>query len=156
MRALSKCRGLAFLAMEAKRTAPIVPFAFGSVKKTFELGGYTIPEGWGVQLALTLSNANADIFHEPRKFDPDRFAEPRSEHLKHPHAWHPQGSGPPEGHRCLGVEYSTMIACVFLIHALKNYSWELPPQDLDYKWNLIPAGFKDGLKVSFKEKTNKL
>lgn len=148
-RTLNELRLMTLLVMEAKRTAPIVPFAFGSAKTTFEFGGYTIPEGWGVQVALSLSNRDPKVYQDPARFDPDRYAEPRAEHLRHPHAWHPQGSGPPEGHRCLGVEYSTVIAQAFLVHALRGYTWTFPPQDLGYRWNLIPAGFVDGFQVAF-------
>jgi cytochrome P450 len=148
MAVLGQLRTLGHIVMEAKRTAPIVPFAFGSAKRTFELGGFTIPEGWGVQMALSLSNADPSVFAEPHRFDPERYAEPRAEHTRHPHAWHPQGSGPPEGHRCLGLEYSTMIAEVFLVHLLRGYDWDFPAQDLGRRWDQIPAGFVDGLRVA--------
>lgn len=38
----------------------------------------------------------------------ERRASPeRAEQDAHPHAFVPQGGGPPEGHRCLGLEYSS-------------------------------------------------
>ncbi len=138
---------LTHLIMEAKRTAPIVPFAFGSAAKTFTHAGFLVPEGWGVQLALTLSNSDPAVFTQPEQFDPDRYAAPREEHRKHPHAWHPQGSGPPEGHRCLGVEYSTLVTELFLIELVRGYRYRLPPGPAARRWNLIPAGFVDGFKV---------
>lgn len=146
---LARLELLARIVMEAKRTAPIVPFIFGVARTRFEVGGFEIPEGWGVQMAIPLSNQDATVFAEPERFDPARYAEPRCEHARRAHGWIPQGSGPPTGHRCLGVEYSTLLAQVFLVRLLRGYDWSFPPQDLGYAWNVIPAGFKDGLQVQF-------
>jgi len=133
---------------EAKRTAPIVPMIFGVAKQSFEVEGYTIPEGWNVWMALGLCNVDERSFAEPKRFDPSRYQEPRSEHLAHPHAWMPQGSGPKTGHRCLGVEYSEMLCQVFLVRLLRGYRWEIPKdQDLSYLYKLLPPEPKDGLRI---------
>lgn len=137
---------------EAKRTAPILPLIFGTAARDFELGGYTVPKGWGVWMALSLSNTDTRHFRDPGAFDPDRYAAPRSEHQAHPHAWMPQGSGSETGHRCLGLDYSTLIAQVFLVRVLRGYDWEIPEQDMDYHWERLPAEPRDGLRVRFTPK----
>jgi cytochrome P450 len=136
------------LVREAKRTAPVLPLVFGRARRRFEVGGYTIPEGWDVWWGLSLSNMDPALWTEPRAFDPDRYAEGRAEDQKHEHAWTPQGSGPLTGHKCLGFDYSAFFAQVFLVAVLRGYTWDLPEQSADYHWNRTPAEPRDGLRMS--------
>ena len=145
---LFQLRFVEAIVFEAKRTAPIVPLVFGTARRTFELGGYNVPKGWGVFLGLSLSNRDASVFVDPDSFDPDRFGPERQENVRTPHGFVPQGGGPPTGHRCLGLEYSTMMAQLFLVLLLRDYEWDLPEQDLGYHYNLIPAELRSGLRAT--------
>src|SRR5439155_8397895 len=78
--------------METKRFVPIVPLAFGRARRTFEVEGFEVPEGWTVYLALHLNSHDPRVFTDPDRFDPDRFAPPRAEHHTHPMAFIPQGT----------------------------------------------------------------
>jgi cytochrome P450 len=133
--------------MEAKRHAPVMPFAFGRADQEFLCGGCRVPEGWSVYLALYLCSTDPAVFTEPDRFDPDRFAPERAEDLHHPLAFIPQGAGPPTGHLCLGVDYSTVVVLAFLTLLVRGYTWELPRQDLAYRWDTIPPEHRDGLRV---------
>jgi len=110
-------------------------------------GAFAIPKDWRVYLALHLCNVDPAVYRQPRQFDADRFGPERSEHLAHPLAFIPQGAGPPTGHQCLGLEYSTFLVLAFLARALRNYEWDLPPQDFTYRWSTIPPEPRDGLRV---------
>src|SRR3954469_23394256 len=44
---------------EAKRIVPLVPLAFGRARRSFRCGGYDVPAGWTVYLALHLNNHDA-------------------------------------------------------------------------------------------------
>jgi cytochrome P450 len=147
MGALARLEHSSRVILEAKRTVPLVPLAFGRAKRTFSCGGFEVPEGWTVYLALSLNNRDPAIYHEPDRFDPDRFAPPREEHRQHPMAFIPQGAEPPTGHRCLGLDYSTILSLAFLALLLRGYEWELPPQDLAYNWKSVPPVPRDGLRV---------
>ena len=98
-------------------------------------------------LALHLLNRDPTIYSEPLRFDPDRFATDRAEHRRHPMAFIPQGAEPPTGHRCLGLDYSTALVLAFLVHLVRGYEWDLPPQDLTYDWKRRPPEPRDGLRV---------
>ena len=124
-----------------------MPLAFGRAKRTFHVGEHTVPDGWTVYLALTLLNKDAKVYREPERFDPDRLGPARAEHLQHPYAFIPQGAEPPTGHRCLGLDYSTFLGLTFLAVLLRGYEWEVPPQDLEYRWTTIPPEPKDGLRI---------
>lgn len=148
--ALAKLRTCFSVVLETKRYVPLVPLAFGRAKRTFTCAGQAVPEGWTCWLALTVNNKDPEIFSEPTKFDPDRFGPGRAEHEKHPMAFIPQGAAPPAGqvnHRCLGLDYSTFLTLSFLTLLVRGYTWELPAQDLSYRWTTIPPEPKDGMRV---------
>ena len=147
MEALGRLETSTNVVREAKRFVPLVPLAFGRARRRFRCGGHEVPAGWAVYLALYLNNRDPDIYAEPDRFDPDRFGPDRAEHLKHPMAFIPQGAEPPNGHRCLGLDYSTFLVLVFLTLLGRGYDWELPPQDLEYDWKKRPPEPRDGLRV---------
>lgn len=147
---LSSLRRAGHAVLEAKRRAPILPLVFGKAARTFALGAHKIPEGWDVYLALSLSNMDPALFRDPDRFDVDRYVDGRAEHRAHEHAFVPQGGGPPTGHKCLGADYSTFVALVFLAELLPRYTWSFPPQDLERVWNMTPPQQRDGLRVTLR------
>jgi cytochrome P450 len=132
---------------EAKRIVPLVPLAFGRARRSFRCGGYEVPEGWTVYLALHLNNHDARVFRDPEVFDPDRFSAGRAEDRAHPMAFIPQGAAPASGHQCLGLTYSTYLVLAFMARLLGGYTWRLPPQDLEPDERKVPPEPRDGLRV---------
>jgi retinoid hydroxylase len=155
MEGLSRVAVSTAVVMEAKRLVPLVPLAFGRARRTFACDGYEVPEGWTVYLALHLINRDASIYSDPERFDPDRFGPGREEHRKHPLAFIPQGSDPPVSHRCLGLEYSTVLTLAFLAVLVRGYDWRLPPQRLGLDWGKRPPEPRDGLIVQLRRATAK-
>jgi cytochrome P450 len=152
MEALDGLKTSTNVVFETKRVVPIVPFAFGKARRLFTCGDYEVTEGWRVYLALYLNNLDPAIYPDPGRFDPDRFAPERAEHLSHPMAFIPQGAEPPTGHRCLGLDYSTYLVLAFLAILVRGYEWEVPPQDLDYDWTKRPPEPRSGLRVRLRAK----
>jgi cytochrome P450 len=147
---LARCREVV---LETKRLVPLVPLAFGRAARTFTCGGCRVREGWRVYLALHLCNLDGRVYRDPGRFDPGRFAPPRAEHEQHPLAFIPQGAGPPSGHQCLGVQYSTYATLAFLAVLLAGYEWDLPAQSLAYRWNTIPPEPQDGMRVRLRPRS---
>jgi retinoid hydroxylase len=133
--------------LEAKRLVPLVPVVLGRAKRDFTCMGFRIPKGWTVALGLHLNNRDSTIYTDPDRFDPDRFTPPRAEQRKHPLAYIPQGTGPPTGHLCLGVDYSTLLALACMALLLRGYGWDVPPQRLEYNWRKLPPEPFDGMRV---------
>ena len=150
MQDLSRLVTCTAVALEAKRLVPLVPLAFGRARRTFACNGYDVPEGWTVYYALHLMNRDKSIYAEPDRFDPARFRPGREEHLKHPLAFIPQGSEPPTGHRCLGLEYSTLLTLTFLALLVRGYDWRLPGQRLDLDWGKRPPEPRDGMMIELR------
>jgi cytochrome P450 len=150
MESLDRLSTSTSVVLEAKRFVPLVPLAFGRARRTFSCGGYIVPEGWTVYLALWLNNRDPSIYTDPERFDPDRFGLQRAEHRKHPMGFIPQGAEPPTGHRCLGLDYSTYLVLAFLTLLGRGYTWDLPPQNLAYDWRKRPPEPRDGLRVKLR------
>jgi retinoid hydroxylase len=133
--------------LEAKRFVPLVPLAFGRAARPFRCAGFMIPQGRIVYLALHLNNHDGRIYADADRFDPDRFGPERAEHRAHDLAFIPQGAGPPTGHQCLGLNYSTVVVLTFLALLVRGYRWDLPAQRLDYDWRRLPPEPRDGLRA---------
>ena len=66
-----------------------VQWAMRQTVRDTELLGYYLPEGTIVIAYPGMNHRLAEIYPEPYKFDPERFAEPRNEHKKHRYGVHP-------------------------------------------------------------------
>jgi fatty-acid peroxygenase len=62
-------------------------------------------------------------------------------------AFIPQGAPPATGHRCLGLDYSTVLLLVFMSRLIRGYTWSLPPQDLSPDPKRVPPEPREGLRV---------
>lgn len=153
VQALAKTPYLHQVVKEVKRTTPFVPTFFGRARRDFELNGYLVPEGFMILWAQHATNHFGATFADPNTFDPDRFSPARAEDTKHPHGFAPQGSGDIRtGHKCAGYDFSTLFIQVFTMVLLRDYSWQIPEQNLGYLYGLVPPELADGLRVSFKRR----
>lgn len=114
---------------------------------TFEFKGCTIPKGWMVIWAIRSTHLDQGVYREPDRFDPDRFSPGRAEQDKHEHAFSPHGPGADVGHKCPGADYASLFMEILTVQLLREFEWELPPQDLEYDWRLTPPEPKDGLRL---------
>ncbi len=148
--------GMVFLnevVKEIKRFTPLIPVFFGKAKRDFDFNGFRIPAGWTVLWGHHSSNNFKDTYVRPERFDPDRFAAGRAEDRRHPCAFAPQGAGElPTGHKCAGYDYSTMFMQAFTVLVLRSYNWELPAQNFDYVYSMVPPEHKDGLRTILKSR----
>jgi cytochrome P450 len=132
--------------LEVKRMSPVVPGVFGLAKQDIQFEGHVIPKGWMLLLGLRKSHEMGSVYDHPERFDPDRFADGRAEHEKHPHGFFPHGPGAfATSHHCVGTDYATTLTEVFAIVLSRGYVWKLSPQDLGYRWNQLTPEPKDGL-----------
>ena len=74
-------------AIEAMRNG-----AYHYMSKDFDFEGYTIPQGSYVFVAVVVPHFDTRYFTNPREFEPDRFAQPRSEGAR-PYVYAPFGLG---------------------------------------------------------------
>ncbi|MBC8160560.1 MAG: cytochrome P450 [Roseiflexaceae bacterium] len=128
---------------EAERLHPPAPGGFRGVVEEFAYGGYRIPAGWTVMYSSVFTHMMPELWYEPQRFDPERFAPPREEGNK-PFHLIGFGAGP---RVCVGLAFAQMQMRVVLSHLLQTLEFELLPNQ---SFRPIPVPTKmplDGLKV---------
>lgn len=109
--------------------------------------GYRIPQGWTVRVEIAGTHRDERRWTQADQFDPDRWGAERAEQRQQNLGFIPFGGGP---RICLGQSFALTEMRVMLALLLRDYRWELlPEQDLSYQ--MIPfARPKSGLKVYFR------
>jgi retinoid hydroxylase len=121
---LRQMTNLGYALKEVERLYPPVQNISRGVVKDIEYDGYRIPAGWMVDISPMLTHRLPELYAEPDRFDPDRFAPPREEDKQHPFALVGFGSGP---HVCLGYQFAQMEMKIFMSLLLRNYDWQITP-----------------------------
>lgn len=131
---------------EVMRLIPPVGGGFRKAIKTFELGGYRIPEGWSIQYQIAQTHKDESVYPESDRFDPERFDPDKAADKQASFGYIPFGGGLRE---CLGKEFARLEMRLFASKLLQNYQWELVPnQNLNLTTVPTPRP-RDGLKVNF-------
>lgn len=141
---LDKLVGIDLVMKESLRlVAPVPGLPRHTVKDTSVLG-YHVPAGVLVTISPNVNHHLPEIWPDPEKFDPERFAEDRREDKIHQYAWEPFGGGV---HKCIGVHFAGMQIKSLMHQMLLRYRWSVPE---GYVWPLdrttLPVP-KDGLPV---------
>ena len=86
-----------------------------------------------------------ELWTDPDTFDPDRFAEPRSEHKKHRYAFAPFGGG---AHKCIGMVFGQLEIKTVMHRLLRKYRLELthPGYTPHYDYGGMPVPV-DGMPI---------
>jgi cytochrome P450 len=103
-----------------------------------ELGGVAIAPGSTVIVSPYLTHRNPELWPEPERFDPDRFAgdQPR----RHPYAYYPFAGGV---HRCLGSHFfviEAVLVCAAMLSRFRHRVRVAHPLVPDVAGSLRPRG----------------
>jgi cytochrome P450 len=129
---------------EVERKYPPVAGGFRGVVKSFTYNGYYVPKGWQVLYGIEKTHRDQRVYTNPTEFDPDRFSPERAEHKKMEYSLVGFGGGP---RFCLGYAFAQMEMKIFASLLLRNYRWELEPNQ-DLSLNAIPSLHpRSGLKI---------
>jgi len=135
--------------MEAMRLYPIAVAQMRTATRDFEFAGHLIKKDSLMFVATSVPHFMEEYFPDVKKFDIDRYAKPRQEHLQ-PGAYSPYGRGP---HTCLGqslAEIQIVLAMAQLMHRV-DMDLEYPGYELKTKTAPTP-----GPAMNFKIKVNGL
>jgi cytochrome P450 len=121
--ALEKLETYDLVVNESLRMTTPLPLNFRRAIRDTDLLGYFIPAGTDVVTWPSMNHRLPELWTDPEKFDPDRFAEPRSEHKKHRYAFAPFGGG---AHKCIGMVFGQLEIKTVMHRLLRRYRLELP------------------------------
>ena len=97
-----------------------------------DLLGYYLPADTLVATWPSMNHRLPELYSNPDRFDPERFAEPRAEHKKHRYAWAPFGGG---AHKCIGMTYARLEVKTVLHRMLRRYRLELAHPGYRAHWD---------------------
>jgi len=130
--ALDKLETLDLVINESLRMVTPLPFNMRQTVRDTDLLGYYVPAGTNVVTWPGMNHRLPELWTDPEKFDPDRFAEPRSEHKKHRYAFAPFGGG---AHKCIGMVFGQLEIKTIVHRMLRNYRLELVKPGYTPKWD---------------------
>lgn len=107
---------------ETERTRPSADMLYRDVDEPIEAGGYVIPAGWKVQVASEVAHRLPELWEEPEKFDPLRYAPERQEDKQHRFSLIGFGGG---GHKCLGMNFAINEMVIIATLLFQQYEVEL-------------------------------
>lgn len=143
--ALDKLEALDLVMNESLRMVAPLPFTMRRAVRDTELMGYYLPAGTNVMTWPGMNHRLPELWTDPEKFDPDRFAEPRAEHKRHRYAFAPFGGG---AHKCIGMVFGQLEIKTIMHRLLRRYRLELTRPGYQPRWDYggIPMT-TDGLPI---------
>ncbi|MFI5429868.1 cytochrome P450 [Aeromicrobium sp. UC242_57] len=121
---LDSLTSLDLVLKECLRLVPPVPVLARKTVKATEVQGRHIPAGRLVAVMMHLQHHMDELWPEPSRFDPERFAEHRRDDKVHRHAWEPFGGGV---HKCLGMFFAGAEIKTIVLHLLRRFEWTVAP-----------------------------
>jgi cytochrome P450 len=142
---LEKLETMDLVMNESLRMVTPLPLNFRRTVRDTDLLGHYVPAGTDVVTWPALNHRLPEIWTDPDKFDPDRFAEPRAEHKKHRYAFAPFGGG---AHKCIGMVFGQLEIKTVMHRLLRRYRLELVRPDYKprYDWGGMPVPI-DGMPI---------
>ena len=129
--------------METMRLYPIAVAQMRTATKDFVFEGCQVREGEMIYVGTSVPHFMEECYPEPFKFDIDRYAKGRAEHLK-PGAYSPYGRGP---HTCLGKSLAEVQIALSMARLFHKLDLELDPPGYELKAKTAPT---PGPATSFK------
>ena len=121
--------------MEAMRLYPIAVAQMRTANKDFVFQGFQVREGVMIYMGTSVPHFMEEYYPEPTKFDVDRYAKPRAEHMQSG-AYSPYGRGP---HTCLGKSLAEVQLALSMARLFHKLDLELDPPDYDLKTKTAPT-----------------
>lgn len=107
---------------EAERLRPPLIMLMRKILKDFDYGGYCAPAGGLAMVVPAVSHRLPEVFTDPARYDPDRFAPGREEDRKSSYTLIGFGGG---HHRCIGLTFAQQQIKVIWSVLLRKFDLEL-------------------------------
>lgn len=134
---------------EAERLQPPLIMLMRKILRDFEYNGYHIPAGGLAMVSPGVSHRLVDCFHEPNRYDPDRFTPERAEDRKSPYNLIGFGGG---RHRCIGQTFAYQQVKVIWSILLRQFDLELVHQNYKPNYSTFVVGPKQPCLIRYRRK----
>lgn len=114
------------LTLETERHHPPLIMLMRKVLRDFHYKDSVVPAGWMAMVSPGLSHMLPEVFSDPLRFDPSRFAPPREEHKKQNYSMITFGGGK---HRCVGMAFGFLQVRSVIGYIMRNFDLQLVKQD---------------------------
>jgi cytochrome P450 len=121
--------------MEAMRMYPIAVAQMRTATRDFAFMGHQIRANELLYVATAVPHYMEEYYPDPGKFDIDRYAKPRAEHLK-PGVYSPYGRGT---HTCLGKTLAEVQMSLSMARLFYRLDLELESPDYVLKTKVLPT-----------------
>lgn len=121
--------------METMRLYPIAVAQMRTANKDFVFDGHLIKEGEMIYIGTSVTHFMDEYYPDAKKFDIDRYAKPRAEHLQ-PGVYSPYGRGP---HTCLGKSLAEVQIALSMARLFYKLDLELESPDYQLKTKTAPT-----------------
>ncbi len=121
--------------MEVMRMYPIAVAQMRTATRDFAFLGHQIRAGELLYVATAVPHYMEEFYPHPEKFDIDRYARPRAEHLK-PGVYSPYGRGT---HTCLGKTLAEVQMALSMARLFYLLDLELESPDYVLKTKVLPT-----------------
>lgn len=125
---------------ETLRFYPVAPTVPRVALCDVDLGGYRIPSGKKVSVAIAAAMRDPTCWSAPNEFDPERFAPERNEGKTAGSAYMPFGAG---AHSCVGAQLASLQAKAFW-HAVGTRARFRLAEPYQAKHEFRPLGMVSG------------
>jgi sterol 14-demethylase len=135
---------------EVLRLHPPLVILMRGVLEDFHVAGVTVPAGKLVAISPAVGHHIPELFREPERFDPDRYAPGREEDAQ-PFAWIPFGGG---HHRCSGSAFALMQLKAITVGLFRRWSFELvsPPASYEHDYTKMVVQPKQPCRVRYRRR----
>jgi cytochrome P450 len=130
--ALEKLETLDLVMNESLRLVTPLPLNMRQTVRDTDLLGYYLPAGTNVSTWPGMNHWLPELWTEPKKFDPERFTDPRAEHKRHRYAFAPFGGG---AHKCIGMVFGQLEIKTIIHRLLRKYRLELTSPGYKARWD---------------------
>jgi retinoid hydroxylase len=141
---LKDLKDLDLVLKEVERLWPPISLCQRGVVEEVEFAETRLPPGTMVVYSPWATHRLGDVFRDPERFDPDRFAPPREEHKAAPYSLIGFGGGP---RLCIGQAFAQLEMKIVASILLGEFRWQLREGDprLAYVPTLHPGSGLPGV-----------
>lgn len=137
-----------FAVKESLRLHPPLFMLVRVAIEDFTYKDYFIPKGTWIIISPTVAHQIGDVFADPMRFDPLRFAPPREED-KRDFAYIPFGGG---RHKCLGNAFALLQVKAIVAVLLRQYEFELVGDEVGSDFHGLVVGPKEPMRLRYKRR----